>query len=200
MITLRSSREQLINAIETFPVIPAIKSGAGLDMCLESENPVVFLLSDVINDVTNDIKRLKQAGKIVFVHVDLVEGLSAKDASVDFLAARSEADGIISTKPQLVRHAHEIGLLAVQRFFMLDSLSLNNAQKICSTSSADMIEILPGLMPKVIRRICSDFRVSGGASASVVAGGLISEKEDVVAALAAGAMAVSTTNTSVWAM
>lgn len=57
-----------------------------------------------------------------------------------------------------------------------------------------MIEILPGLMPKIIRRISRLVKVP------VIAGGLISEKEDVVAALAAGATAVSTTNPSVWEM
>jgi len=34
----------------------------------------------------------------------------------------------------------------------------------------------------------------------IIAGGLISEKEDVVAALSAGAISVSTTNVNVWKM
>ena len=43
-------------------------------------------------------------------------------------------------------------------------------------------------MPKVIRRVCRLVRVP------VIAGGLISDKEDVMAALSAGAISVSTTN------
>ena len=58
----------------------------------------------------------------------------------------------------------------------------------------DVIEILPGLMPKVIRRICQTVR------RPVIAGGLISEKEDIMAALKAGAAAISTTNQQVWFM
>ena len=58
----------------------------------------------------------------------------------------------------------------------------------------DLIEVLPGLMPKIIRR------VSQAAGKPVIAGGLISDKEDVTAALGAGAVAVSTTNPAVWKM
>ena len=51
-----------------------------------------------------------------------------------------------------------------------------------------------GLMPKIIRRVA---QLTGKP---VIAGGLISDKEDVTAALSAGAVAVSTTNPAVWRM
>lgn len=73
-------------------------------------------------------------------------------------------------------------------------MAFENIQKQMGIARPDMIEILPGLMPKIIRRISRLVKVP------VIAGGLISEKEDVVAALAAGATAVSTTNPSVWEM
>jgi glycerol-3-phosphate responsive antiterminator len=49
-------------------------------------------------------------------------------------------------------------------------------------------------MPKVIKRICSQTLVP------VIAGGLIADKEDVMAALSAGAVSISTTNQAVWFM
>ena len=61
-------------------------------------------------------------------------------------------------------------------------------------TDADLIEVLPGLMPKIIRRVA---QLTGKP---VIAGGLISDKEDVTAALSAGAVAVSTTNPAVWRM
>lgn len=54
------------------------------------------------------------------------------------------------------------------------------------------MEVLPGLMPKILKKICKTSRVP------VIAGGLISDKEDVMGALGAGAAAVSTTNQEVW--
>ena len=56
----------------------------------------------------------------------------------------------------------------------------------------DFIEILPGVMPPVITQMC---RVS---KAPIIAGGLIADKESVMNALTAGAMAVSSTNHEVW--
>ena len=47
-------------------------------------------------------------------------------------------------------------------------------------------------MPKVLRKICTLSRIP------VIAGGLIADKEDVLGALDAGAVAVSTTNQEVW--
>lgn len=58
----------------------------------------------------------------------------------------------------------------------------------------DMIEVLPGVMPKIIRRICRESRVP------VIAGGLIADKEDIMAALDAGAVSISTTRQDVWFM
>ena len=73
-------------------------------------------------------------------------------------------------------------------------MAYQNIEKECVKVRPDIIEGLPGLMPKVIRKIAKSIRIP------VIAGGLISEKEDVMAALDAGAISVSTTNPSVWEM
>ena len=56
----------------------------------------------------------------------------------------------------------------------------------------DYIEVLPGVMPKVIGNICKDLPVP------VIAGGMIREKEDVMALLKAGVTSVSSTNPEIW--
>ena len=38
------------------------------------------------------------------VHVDLITGLSGKEVAVDFIKNNTLADGIISTKPALIRY------------------------------------------------------------------------------------------------
>ena len=58
----------------------------------------------------------------------------------------------------------------------------------------NLIEVLPGLMPKIIRQVA---QITGKP---VIAGGLISDKKDVTRALSAGAVAVSSTNPAVWRM
>jgi len=73
-------------------------------------------------------------------------------------------------------------------------MAFENIDRLMNVARPDIIEILPGLMPKVIKRVCSLVKVP------VIAGGLISDKEDVMEALAAGAISVSTTNPMVWKM
>ena len=79
-------------------------------------------------------------------------------------------------------------------FENLESAESVYIEKQMGLARPDSIEILPGLMPKVIRRVARLVK------APVIAGGLISEKEDVMAALSAGAISVSSTNQSVWSV
>ena len=71
--------------LETSPIIAAVKNTDGLKRCLESECQVVFVLYASLCDIARIVKELKDAGKTVMVHVDLVQGLSAKEVVVDFI-------------------------------------------------------------------------------------------------------------------
>jgi glycerol uptake operon antiterminator len=185
---------ELLEILNVSPIIAAVKNDAELGKCLESDCRVVFTLYGDIIGIPKVVSRIRESGKLAMVHVDLVDGLSVRDVAVDYIAQNTEANGIITTKPSLVRHAKTLGLLTVQRFFVIDSLSLANIDKQLPLDHADLIEVLPGIAPKIIRRLA---RSTGKP---VIAGGLISEKEDVIAALDAGAIAVSSTNIDVWFM
>lgn len=181
--------------IEGNPVIAAVKDEEGLDICCRCQNiRVVFILYGTVCNIDQIVKRIKEAGKVAIVHMDLVDGLNGKETVVDFIRRHTEADGIISTKPALIKRAKERGLYTILRVFVLDSMSLKNVPRQITAAEPDMLEILPGLMPKIIRSVDRMSKVS------VIAGGLISDKEDVMAALSAGAISVSTTNPDVWEM
>ena len=185
-------RKALLSLLEENPVIAAIKNEEGLQRCLEADNPVVFILTATLNTVETMVEQLKQKGKTVFVHMDLIDGLAQREEAVDYLAKQTKADGIISTRPNLIRHAASLGLLTVQRYFLLDSKSLRNVVKGGTPEAADLVEVLPGVMPKIIRQLSTTLQVP------LVAGGLISDKEDAISALSAGAAAISTSCESVW--
>ena len=175
--------EAFVELLQENPVIAAVKDATGLSRSMDSDCRIVFV---------EVVSRVHEAGKLAMVHIDLIDGLAARDVAVDFIAESTRADGIISTRSNLVRRAKARGMLAVQRFFMLDSIALVNIEKRLSFEAADAVEILPGAMPKVIRRLAAIVRKP------VIAGGLISDKEDVLNALGAGAMAVSSSNPEVW--
>jgi glycerol uptake operon antiterminator len=183
-----------IDLLKENPVIAAVKDEEGLKKSLESDCAAVFILYGDLLSIGSIVSRIKSAAKLAIVHLDLIDGLAPKDAAVDFIAKSAAADGIISTKPSVVHRAKSCGLLAIQRFFVLDSIALSSISRQPSLGYADAVEVLPGLMPKIIRRLVKTI------DKPVIAGGLISDKEDIVAALEAGAVAISSTNHSTWFM
>jgi len=185
---------QLLELLNNGPVIAAVKDDDGLNSALQSDVAVIFLLYGDILTLADTVARVHAAGKVVFVHLDLVDGLAARDIAADFVARNTAADGVISTKAPLTKRGKELGLVAIQRFFLLDSMAFKNIERHFAQNSSDLIEVLPGLMPKIIRRVAE---VTGKP---IIAGGLISDKEDVTGALSAGAVAVSSTNPAVWVM
>ena len=157
----------LMEQFEDCPVIAAVKDEEGLKACIDSEIGIVFVLFGDICSISGIVKRLKDAGKTVIVHLDLISGLSGKEIAVTFIRNTTDADGIISTKPALIRQAKECNLFTVMRFFAIDSMAFDNIRRQSESVHPDIIEVLPGLMPKVIRRICTESRIP------VIAGGLI---------------------------
>lgn len=186
--------DEIVEQFEDCPVIAAIKDEKGLSRCLESEIQIVFVLYGDICTIGDIVARLKKAGKTVFVHLDLISGLSSREVTVNYIHQVTTADGIISTKPALIKQARELGFFAIMRFFMLDSMAYDNVRKQIENIRPDMIEIIPGAMPKVISKLCSFIE----GKVPVIAGGMITDKEDTMAALNAGATAISATNQDVW--
>lgn len=187
--------QRFYDAVLASPVIAAVKDLDQLEDCLTLDNiQVVFLLFGDVCTIGDVVARAKDAGKIVLVHVDLIAGLSSsQEIAVDFLRQNTRADGVITTKPNFIRRARELKLFTVMRLFVIDSMALAGISKLESVRP-DFIEVLPGVMPKTIRKISQTTRIP------LLAGGLIADKEDVVAALNAGALAVSATSGAVWRM
>lgn len=186
--------ETLLEALRDDPVIASVKDDSALDEVLASDRDVVFVLYGSVLDVVSIVDRAKDAGKTVLVDVDLLDGFAARDVVVTWLAAHTRADGVLSAKSSLVRAAKRAGLVAVQRFFLVDSFSYHQLPRVVEQAKPDAIEILPGCMPRVITWLRNDLDVP------IIAGGLVCDKADVMAALGAGAVAVASSNRDVWGM
>lgn len=180
--------------LEKNPKIAAVKNNGNIDAAIASKCEIVFLLSGSISDLKNTIARLKDAGKMVFVHVDLIEGLGRDHAAINYIQQEWKPDGIISTKNQLLRYAKEKGLLTIQRFFLLDSISLAQCLKIAQESKPTAIEIMPGVMPQITAEISEKL----SSVAGVIVGGLVREEKDITNALEAGALGVSASGVELW--
>lgn len=109
--------QEFYDAVEANPVIAAVKHDDGLQAAVEMEEiQVIFVLYGDICTIPEIVDRIKDSGKKALVHIDLIAGLSTKEISVEFIRRQTKADGIITTKPALVRRAKELGLFTVLRF------------------------------------------------------------------------------------
>lgn len=187
-------KKVFMEALEDSPIIAAIKDDTGLEKCISSESRVVFILYGDVLTISDIVAKVKASGKIAMVHVDLISGLSSKEIVVDFLKNFTQADGIITTKPNLVKHAKELGLYTILRFFLIDSMAFEHIEHQVKQVRPDVIEVLPALMPKIVSKVCKI------AHTPVIAGGLISDKEDVMSILDTGVISISSTNQKVWFM
>ena len=184
-------RHKLIDLLEQSPVLPAVKDEDALPRALRCESRVVFLLGGDLLSIRRWIDLTHEAGKQAAVHLDLVGGLAPREVAVDWLQQQG-ADGIISTRPHLIRRGRELGLLTVLRVFAIDSKAVGNLQKETEMVTPDVIEILPGTLPRVIKRLSKKIPVP------LIAGGLMTDKSDIVSALQAGALCASTSDEELW--
>ncbi len=172
------------------PVIAAVRSEEEYFAAIKSAVSAVFMLKAELSS----FERLAAAkgGKQVYVHIDIAEGIGKDREGLAFLK-RAGADGIISTKNHLIALAKEKNLATVQRFFIIDSVSVSTALEIVASTKPDYAELMPGVLPKAIAGF-----VEKTKKTKIIAGGLIENKADVLAALAAGADGVSTGKSALW--
>ena len=118
-------RQTILRALEHHPVIPAVRSQQALEQALISPVAAVFLISSSILTLeeTVDSCRVERLG----------------------------VDGVISTRPSLLKAASELGALTVQRLFLMDSTSFDHGVRLLKANPPDRAEIMPGIAPKAIR-------------------------------------------------
>jgi len=172
-------------------VAAAVRTREDFDISLDSKVDVIFLLYSSIMNIESYVKRAHNAGKKIFIHMDFVEGVGKDRAGMEFLKS-VEVDGILTTKTNMIRPAKDCGLITVQRFFIVDSHSVDTAVDSIRIAKPDIVEIMPGVVEKKIREF------SRKVSMEILAGGLIEFKEDVDSAIEAGATAVSTASRELW--
>lgn len=172
-------------------IIAAVKNDNDFEKVLETKLEFIFDLNPDLLTLSEKVKRAHEKGFKIFIHLDLASGIG-KDKSGILFAKATGVDGIISTRVNIIRMAREEGLFTVQRFFIVDSHSIETTSDAIKSSKPDMIEIMPGISPKIIKNLKNRLDVP------IIAGGLIDSKDEIVAALESGATAVSTGKKELW--
>lgn len=183
---------EIMEDLKRFPVIPAIRDISRIDVAVSKKSRCIFLLTGNILNIKDIVRRVKSADRRVFLHLDLLEGISKNSMGIKYIAQEIKPDGVITTRANLVSCAKAEGLFTIQRIFVLDSLAIDVAERSIKNVSPDAIEILPAVIPKIIKRMCQRVRHP------IIAGGLIEEFQQVREALKQGAWAISVTKEEIW--
>lgn len=176
------------------PIISAVVDRDKIQSALDSPCKIVFLLDTDLLTLEDTVKKFHARDKLVYLHMDLVTGLSRDIVALKYIFKIVKPDGIISTRPSIIKTAKELKIFAIQRFFLLDSMALDTGINSLRNVRPDAVEILPGIMPKLIKEIKEKTKIP------IIAGGLIRDKEDVINCLNAGAIGISTSKKEVWYM
>jgi len=191
---VNSLQERFFDGLKTRPVVAGLRDSARVEAAIRQGVSVLFILGEDIFALQASVAKAHADGRLILAHVDLIKGLGRDDAGVRFLARNLGVDGILTTRANLVSPARREGLIAVQRLFVLDSESLEAGLPTVEKATPDAVEVLPGvILPAITQELARR-----GALPPVIAGGLIRTIAQVEAVLAAGAVAVSTSEPSLW--
>lgn len=177
--------------LSTNPIIAACSYEA-LPEAVESSAPLVLLMGVGITQLVRPDFQSYSEAKPILIHADLLRGLSGDRETIVFLREFIRPAGIVSTKGAIVRAARKEGLTAIQRLFLIDTKSLRASVDSIRENEPDAVEIMPGIAIDVIPEILESVDVP------IIMAGLVRRREQVFAALRAGADGVSMSERSLW--
>ena len=180
--------KKLIEALKKNPIIVSVRSEEETDKAIKSRAEVVFIIHTDMDHLVNQVKKIKNAGKMAFIHVDLVHGFSSSPIALEYIYKLTKPDGILTTKKALINKAKDLDLTSILRVFALDSPTIYSSAKLIKEVKPDIVEILPGIAPKAIKLIGEKVNVP------IIAGGMIETKEEVISCIKNGAIGVSSSS------
>ncbi len=174
-------------------IIPAIKTHKKLDQFLKSENHYGVLMDFQISQLPPLIKDIKKAGKKVLVHLDLIKGISSDEYGAIYLIQELRVDGIITIKPSVVKLCKKRNVMGIMRLFLKDRHSFEQSMALVERTNPDLVEVLP-YMPSILPELNERLKCP------YLMGGLIETEEQAKTVIKGGAIAITTSQDSLWSV
>ncbi len=185
-------KQEFLRLARQYPVAAAMKSDEDMQVALESDALLLFLLKGDAFQMAPFVTQAHQRGKGVVVHVDLVSGVGKDRAGIQYLRQMG-VDAIITSRSQLVSAARAEGLTTIQRLLLLDDSALDTGVRTIARAAPDIVEILPGIIfPEIAQTLQ---RLLPGP---FIAGGFIRTAADVARVQTAGCILSSSSTYSLW--
>jgi glycerol uptake operon antiterminator len=172
--------------------ILAACDGNNLNQALQSAAASIIYMNANINLLLSQEYKEHCRHKPIFIHFDLLKGLSDDKESLHFLKKYVNPFGIVTTKNTVVRSAKKEGFTIIQRIFLIDTTSFKKSLAAISENKPDAIEIMPAIAPSIIKRYREYVNIP------IILGGLISEESQIAEAFKNEADAVSLSKSELW--
>ncbi len=186
------TKQEFLRLAHRFPVAAALKSNEDMQVALDSDALLLFMLKGDAFQLAPFITKVHQHGKGLVVHVDLVSGIGKDRAGIQYLHEIG-IDAIITSRSQLVSAARAEGLVTIQRLLLVDDSALETGVRTIARAAPDFVEILPGIIfPEVASTLQQLL------PGPFIAGGFIRDAPDVARIQAAGAILSSSSTYALW--
>src|SRR5437764_11537916 len=185
-------KQEFLRLARKYPVAAAMKSNEDMQVALDSDALLLFLLKGDAFQLAPFIAQAHQRGKGVVVHVDLVSGIGKDRAGIQYLR-QIGIDAIITSRSQLVSAGRAEGLTTIQRLLVADDSALETGIRTIARAAPDIVEVLPGILVPEIAISLKQQRTG-----PFVAGGFIRTAADVARVHAAGAILSSSSTYTLW--
>ncbi|MFW5888979.1 MAG: glycerol-3-phosphate responsive antiterminator [Bacillota bacterium] len=173
-------------------IIPAISNYKNFKDFLDSKLTYGILMNFQLAQLNRLVETMKKNHKKILIHSELIKGLSSDEYGAIYLIQSLNVDGIISSKPKVIEICNKRNVIGIYRFFIKDSISLEQSISIGQRLRPQFIEILPAACLELIPEIKANL------NCEVLMGGLIKNKDHVLKCLNQGAIAITTSKTTLW--
>jgi glycerol uptake operon antiterminator len=183
----RTIGERLLRA----PVMATLYGVDNLEAFLDSKAQVGIVANIALRHVAEVLNALKKSNKLIVLNIDSCEGLSQDKGAIEFLAEIG-ISVLLSTRVPTIQKAAQCGLLTMQKVFVKDRSTWPRSLKAISQSAPNLEQSMPS--PMLGNLSAEDKR----RLPPIVASGFICNEADVATAMKQGAIAVSSSNKSLW--
>ncbi|MBE0700404.1 MAG: glycerol-3-phosphate responsive antiterminator, partial [Acholeplasmataceae bacterium] len=139
--------------LERQKVIPAISNHQDLKTFLNLPLEYGILMNFQLAQLEDLIKVMRANGKKVLIHSELIKGLSSDEYGAIHLIQNYRVDGLISSKPKVIEVCKKRKTLGIFRFFLKDTISLEQSIELAKKLNPEYIEVLPAFGIEIISRI-----------------------------------------------
>ena len=186
------TKQEFLRLARLHPVAAAIKSNEDMQIALDSDVLLLFMLKGDALQLAPFIAQTHQRGKGLVVHVDLVSGIGKDRAGIQYLH-QIDVDAIITSRSQLVSAGRAEGLTTIQRLLLVDDSSLETGIRTIARANPDIVEVLPGVIFPEVASVLKQ-----ALPGPFIAGGFIRNAAHVDRIRTAGGILSSTSTYKLW--